>query len=126
MDLDLARQRLAEERERLSQVQSEMADAAVNERESTTELSSLDQHQADIGTELFDRERDLGILEAVEGELAEVERALQRIDEGAYGTCEACGRPIGDERLEAQPYARFCVEDQQQAERESRATDVRE
>lgn len=124
MDLDLARQRLADERERLTQVKAEMEDAGVNERESTAELSSLDQHQADVGTELFDRERDLGILEAVEGELTEVERALQRIDDGTYGTCEACGKPIGDERLEAQPYARLCVEDQQQAERESRATEV--
>ncbi|MFP5326967.1 MAG: TraR/DksA C4-type zinc finger protein [Acidimicrobiia bacterium] len=124
MDLDLARQRLSDERERLTQVKDELKSASENERESTSELSSMDQHQADIATELFDRERDLGILEAVEGELAEVERALGRIDDGSYGTCEACGQPIGDARLEAQPYARLCVEDQQRAERESRATDA--
>lgn len=122
MDLDEARQRLADERERLTQVKDEMQAAAENERESTSELSSMDQHQADVGTELFDRERDLGILEAVEGELTEVERALTRIDEGTYGICEACGKQIADERLEAQPYARLCVQDQEQAERESRAT----
>ena len=122
MDLDEARQRLSDERERLTQVRSELASAGENERESTSELSSMDQHQADVATELFDRERDLGILEAVEGELTEVERALTRIDEGTYGTCEACGKAIGDDRLEAQPYARLCVEDQQQAERESRAS----
>ena len=126
MDLDEARQRLADERERLTLVRNEMESAGENERESTSELSSMDQHQADVGTELFDRERDLGILEAVEGELAEVERALTRIDEGTYGVCEACGKQIGDDRLEAQPYARLCVEDQQQAERESRATDAAE
>lgn len=126
MDLDEARQRLADERERLTHVKDEMKAAGENERESTSELSGMDQHQADVGTELFDRERDLGILEAVEGELTEVERALTRIDEGTYGVCEACGKQIGDERLEAQPYARFCVEDQQQAERESRATDAAE
>lgn len=126
MDLDLARQRLSDERERLTQVKDELKSASENERESTSELSSMDQHQADIATELFDRERDLGILEAVEGELAEVERALGRIDDGSYGTCEACGQPIGDARLEAQPYARLCVEDQQRAERESRATDASE
>lgn len=120
MDPDEARQRLSDERERLTQVKTEMASASENERESTSELSGMDQHQADVGTELFDRERDLGILEAVEGELAEVERALTRIDEGTYGICEACGKEIGDDRLEAQPYARLCVEDQQQAERESR------
>lgn len=126
MDLDLARQRLADERERLTQVKDELKSASENERESTSELSSMDQHQADIATELFDRERDLGILEAVEGELTEVERALWRIDDGSYGICEACGQPIGDDRLEAQPYARLCVEDQQRAERESRATDASE
>lgn len=121
MDVDEARQRLSDERERLTLVKNEMQSAGENERESTSELSGMDQHQADVATELFDRERDLGILEAVEGELAEVERALARIDEGTYGTCEACGKAIGDDRLEAQPYARLCVEDQQQAERESRA-----
>ena len=126
MDLDEARQRLADERGRLTQVKTELESAGENERESTSELSSMDQHQADVGTELFDRERDLGILEAVEGELAEVERALTRIDEGTYGVCEACGKQIGDDRLEAQPYARLCVEDQQQAERESRASDAAE
>jgi DnaK suppressor protein len=126
MDLDEARQRLSDERERLTRVRSELESAGENERESTSELSSMDQHQADVGTELFDRERDLGILEAVEGELTEVERALVRIDEGTYGVCEACGKQIGDDRLEAQPYARLCVEDQQQAERESRATDAAE
>ena len=126
MDLDEARQRLSDERERLTQVKDEMQSAGENERDSTSELSSMDQHQADVGTELFDRERDLGILEAVEGELAEVERALVRIDEGTYGVCEACGKQIGDARLEAQPYARLCVEDQQQAERESRASDAAE
>ena len=126
MDLDEARQRLADERERLTQVKNEMESAGENERESTSELSSMDQHQADVGTELFDRERDLGILEAVEGELTEVERALTRIDEGTYGVCEACGKQIGDDRLEAQPYARLCVEDQEQAERESRALDAAE
>ena len=126
MDLDEARQRLADERERLTQVKNELESAGENERESTSELSSMDQHQADVGTELFDRERDLGILEAVEGELTEVERALTRIDEGTYGVCEACGKQIGDDRLEAQPYARLCVEDQQQAERESRASDAAE
>jgi len=44
--------------------------------------------------------------------------AAHRLDRGTYGTCQACGRPIGDERLEALPATRFCVEDQAKAERE--------
>lgn len=70
-----------------------------------------------VGTETFDRERDLAILEQVEAELSEVERALQRLEAGTYGTCEACGKPIDDARLEAVPAARFCLEDEAAAER---------
>ena len=92
-----------------------------SEEESLSELSSVDQHQADIGTETFEREKDLSILEQVEAELDDVEHALQRLEEGTYGTCEACGKPIEEERLRAMPAARFCVEDQAKAEQEARA-----
>jgi len=90
------------------------------EQESLSELSSVDQHQADTGTETFNRSRDLSILESLEAELTDVEHALGRLDDGTYGTCEACGRRIDDDRLEAMPAARFCLEDQAAAEREAR------
>lgn len=122
MDLDDARRRLDEERTRLEEVKSGFDDLKnESEGESLGELSSVDQHQADVGTETFNRERDLSILERVEGELADIAHALTRIDDGSYGTCEACGKPIGEERLEAMPAARFCLEDQSAAEREARA-----
>jgi RNA polymerase-binding transcription factor DksA len=122
MELDDARRRLDEERARLEEVRGGFDDLhAESEEESLSELSSLDQHQADVGTETFNRERDLSILENVEAELADIEHALRRIDEGTYGTCEACGKPIGDARLEAMPAARFCVDDQATAEQEARA-----
>jgi DnaK suppressor protein len=57
----------------------------------------------------------------VEAELADVEHALRRITEGTYGVCEACGRPIDVDRLEAMPAARLCVEDQAAAERQAKA-----
>jgi RNA polymerase-binding transcription factor DksA len=91
-----------------------------SESDSIGEISSYDQHQADLGTETFEREKDLSILEQVEAELADVAHALERLDDGTYGVCEACGKPIGDERLEALPAARFCVNDQALAEREVR------
>jgi RNA polymerase-binding transcription factor DksA len=121
MDPDQARRLLDSERERLEAMRTEL-DELHNESEddSLSELSSMDQHQADVGTETFNRERDLSILENVEAELADIEHAMRRIDEGSYGTCEACGKPIGDERLEAMPAARFCLEDQATAEREAR------
>ena len=120
MEQEAARQHLSEERERLEAVRVEYADLHnVSEQASLGELSNLDQHQADIGTETFDRERDLSLLEQVEAELADIEHALERLEEGTYGTCEACGKPIGDERLEAVPAARFCLQDQDKAEDEA-------
>jgi RNA polymerase-binding transcription factor DksA len=123
MDTDLARQRLADERARLDGVKSTFDDEGLTEQsesDSVGELSSYDQHQADMGTETFEREKDLSILEQVEAELADVEHALRRLDDGTYGTCEVCGKAIPDERLEAMPAARLCLEHQAEAEREVR------
>lgn len=125
MESEHARTRLDEERERLQALKDEYnAEGLHDETEDASlgELSSLDQHQADVGTETFNRERDLSILEQVETELGDVEHALRRLDDGTYGTCEACGKPIPDERLEALPAARFCLADQAVAERENRPT----
>ncbi|HET7718618.1 MAG TPA: TraR/DksA C4-type zinc finger protein [Acidimicrobiales bacterium] len=127
MDTDQARQRLADERARLDGVKATFDDEGLTEQtemESVGELSSYDQHQADMGTETFEREKDLSILEQVEAELADVEHALRRLDDGTYGTCEVCGKPIPDERLEAMPAARLCLEHQAEAEREVRFSEV--
>lgn len=123
MDDDLARRRLAEERERLVGVRTTFDEehlAEQSETESLGEISSYDQHQADMGTETFEREKDLSILEQIEAELADVEHAIRRLDVGDYGTCEVDGKPIPDERLEAMPAARLCLEHQAAAEREVR------
>lgn len=127
MDADEVKTRLAGERERLEALRASfdeagLGDARESEEVSLSELSTIDQHQADVGTEMFHREADLSILEQVEAELVDVERALERLEAGTYGTCEACGRPIGEERLEALPATRFCVDDQAQAEREARVS----
>ncbi len=128
MDTELVRQRLAEERERLDGVRSTFDAEGLTEQsesDSIGELSSYDQHQADMGTETFEREKDLSILEQVEAELADVEHALRRLDEGTYGTCEVDGKPIPEDRLEAMPAARFCLEHQAEAEREVRISGER-
>jgi RNA polymerase-binding transcription factor DksA len=128
MDIELARQRLGEERARLDGVKSTFDDEHLgdqSETDSVSELSSYDQHQADMGTETFEREKDLSILEQVEAELADVEHALRRLDEGTYGTCEIDGKPIPDDRLEALPAARLCLEHQAEAEREVRVSGER-
>jgi RNA polymerase-binding transcription factor DksA len=128
METQQARALLSSEQARLQAIRDGFTEDGLtteSEEESLSELSSLDQHQADIGTETFNRERDMSILESVEAELADIEHALRRLDEGTYGKCEACGKPIGDARLEAQPAARFCLDDQSEAEREARAPDMR-
>ena len=65
---------------------------------------------ADQGSETFEREKDVAILEQLERDLAEIEAALQRIDEGTYGVDEVTGDPIAAERLEAYPVARTNID----------------
>jgi DnaK suppressor protein len=125
VNVDRARQRLLHERKRLQGINDGLAaEQGVDQSEpdAFSELSLADQHPADLGTEMFEREKDLSIAERIEAELADVRRALKRIDEGTYGICEACGRPIARARLEVRPEARFCVDDQARAEREARAS----
>lgn len=114
-----ARWRLRDELDRLTSVRAVLLGEALDhetEAESVGELSSIDQHPADLGSETFERERELSLLEDVEAEIADVRRALVRLDRGSYGRCEACGRQIPDERLSAVPAARFCFEHQAAAE----------
>ena len=120
MDKATARRRLEAERTRLLGMREDLE----REREETTadgagELSTVDQHPGDNGTETFELEKTVSLLEQMEDELQEVEAAFQRVEAGTYGICQTCGRPIGDERLDAMPAARFCVEDQARAEREA-------
>ena len=120
MDKATARKRLEQERTRLQGIR----DGIQREQDEATsetggELSGFDQHPGDTGTETFEMEKNVSLLEQVDDELDEVEAAFGRLERGEYGRCQACGRPIGDERLEAMPATRFCVEDQAKAERES-------
>lgn len=117
------RERLIQERERLRRLRAQVdaGDSAAEGPEAATlaELSSADQHPADVGSELFERTKDRSIIAGLDAQLEDVERALGKMDQGTYGRCEACGRPIPKERLEAMPTARFCVDDQERAEREA-------
>jgi RNA polymerase-binding transcription factor DksA len=115
MDLEAVRRRLLDERaqrqaiaERLRREETEPVEAS--------ELSKVDQHQAELGTETFERERDLTALAILTDELADIELALRKLGDGSYGICEECGKPIGEERLAAKPWARLCIADQVRAE----------
>lgn len=122
MDKRTARKLLQEERERLEELLGAVSIDVRQDGEQQAvagELSSEDQHPADLGTDTFERSRDASIAQNLEAQLRDVSRALKRIGEGTYGTCEACGRRIEKERLEARPASRYCVEDQERAEREA-------
>jgi RNA polymerase-binding transcription factor DksA len=120
MDKATARRRLEQERTRLQGIRDDLEREQEESSAATaSELSSFDQHPGDTGTETFEKEKNVSVLEQVEDELREIDDAFQRLERGTYGTCLACGRPIGDERLEAMPATRFCVEDQAKAEREA-------
>ena len=121
MDVSHTRQLLEKERGRLQSIVSgisEEHDLEENGSGPTTvsELSSADQHQADLASETFEREKDFAVLETMQKELLEVEAAFARLDDGSYGRCEVCGKPIGEDRLKAKPTARLCVDDQKAEE----------
>jgi len=117
LDLEAIRAGLEKERERL-----QAAMQGVNHGQSlldeTGDLSvGTDDHLADTATETFMRELDGGLEENAEHLLHEIDGALRRIDEGTYGTCSACGRPISEERLQAVPWATLCLDDKRSQER---------
>ena len=80
------------------------------------ELSHLDQHPADEGTETFERELDATTEAFFEEELRRIEEARRALAEGRYGRCVVCGKPIPPERLKAMPEAIRCVEHQREFE----------
>ncbi|GGD67102.1 TraR/DksA C4-type zinc finger protein [Paenibacillus nasutitermitis] len=79
--------------------------------DSIGELSAYDNHPADLGTETFERGRDMAVDDSLQNRLDEVNEALARMKEGTYGQCKVCGQPIGYERLQALPAALTCIED---------------
>lgn len=78
--------------------------------ESVGELSSYDNHPADEGSELYEREKDIALSEHYRNELSDISKALQAIEHGTYGRCEICGKEIALQRLEALPTTTYCIE----------------
>lgn len=115
IDTSEFRERLEAERGRLlNAVTFLKTENPVSLEDELGELGGLgaDNHLGDIASATFDRGLDQGLEEGAQQTLREVEAALRRIDEGTYGTCLACGGPIGAERLRALPWARLCIDDQ--------------
>jgi DnaK suppressor protein len=113
VDTSVARSRLEEQR---AQLQSDDRALIAEQAPADLHLAHLSQHPADYGTELSDAEREDAVRGSVERQITQIEEALQRIEDGSYGTCVVCGKQIPDERLEARPEAIRCIEHQEEYE----------
>ena len=111
MDADHARELLSRERRRIEEALARLRP------ESDEELSHLDQHPGDQGTDVFEAERDEGLTENLEDELSAIERAEKRLEEGTFGLSVESGEPIPDGRLEAIPWAERTAPEQERYDR---------
>ena len=103
----------------LDQMQS-VAQDSLRSRAENNEASAVGQHQADAGSDAYEKDFALSLLSQEQDALYEIEEALKRIELGTYGVCEMSNKAIPHARLEAIPFARFTVDCQQQLEKENR------
>ena len=103
---------LLEKRGEILRNVNEIEDEALKKSrvDATGDLSSMPIHMADIGTDNYEQEFALGLMDSERKLLQEIDDALQRIAQKTYGICETTAKPIAKARLEAKPWARYCVE----------------
>jgi RNA polymerase-binding transcription factor DksA len=123
---------LAKQQEKLLQLRDSLLDAMagvakdnLRSRAEGSEASAFGMHQADAGSDAYDRDFALSLLSQEQDALYEIEEALKRIELGSYGVCEMSGKPIAHARLEALPFARYTVECQSQLEKQSKVSRAR-
>lgn len=114
------RQRLIELRDSLLDAMEGVARDTLRARPEGSEASAFGMHQADAGSDAYDRDFALNMLSKEQDALYEIEEALRRVEQGTYGRCEMSGKWIPQARLEAIPFARYTVECQAQLEKENR------
>jgi RNA polymerase-binding transcription factor DksA len=124
---------LQKQKERLLALRDGMLDSMagvakdnLRSRAEGSEASAFGMHQADAGSDAYDRDFALSLLSQEQDALYEIEEALKRIEAGTYGICEMSGKQIPHLRLEAIPFARFTVECQSQIEKQKKATRIRQ
>jgi len=121
------------QKDKLLQLRDAMVDSMAGVAQDTlrsraegSEASAFGMHQADAGSDAYDRDFALSLLSQEQDALYEIDQALKRIEVGTYGVCEMSGKPIPHARLEAIPFARFTVECQSQLEKQSKQSRVRQ
>src|SRR3954447_19809560 len=122
-----------QQRDKLLQLRDAMVDSMAGVAQDTlrsraegSEASAFGMHQADAGSDAYDRDFALSLLSQEQDALYEIDQALKRIEMGTYGVCEMSGKQIPKARLEAIPFARFTVECQSQLEKQNKASRVRQ
>jgi RNA polymerase-binding protein DksA len=110
-DVQAFKERLLMLRSRLRGDVTQLAESALkkNRTQSNGDLSSMPIHMADIGSDNFEQEFTLSLIESDGNTLAKIEAALDRVEDGSYGLCEECGAKIPKQRLLAVPYATMCI-----------------
>lgn len=104
------RKKLQEEQARLRKEIEKIEQDISYADSSPSELAHYDQHPADVASDTFEKEKDMAIRDNWRETMGRIDEAIGKIDRGTYGECDRCGRDISMERLEAVPYAIYCVE----------------
>ena len=113
-EIDELRTRLVSEREELAAQLTTIEDQAFAATQSDMSGDvGVDDESADAGTATFEREKELSIEQNVRDLIQKIDRALKRIEDGTYGICEVCGKPIEKARIKALPYVDLCIKDAQ-------------
>jgi RNA polymerase-binding protein DksA len=109
------------QRQRLLELKDTLLDAmrgvARDNLHAGSETSAFGMHQADAGSDAYDRDFALSMLSKEQSSLYEIDEALKRIDDGTYGVCDLCEKPIKHDRLEALPFTRYTVDCQAELEK---------
>ena len=112
---------LTKQRQRLLELKDTLLDAmrgvARDNLHAGSETSAFGMHQADAGSDAYDRDFALSMLSKEQGSLYEIDEALKRIDDNSYGVCDLCEKPIKHDRLEALPFTRYTVDCQAELEK---------
>ena len=117
-ELDGYRKSLLDEKQRLSAALEYLhTENPGAEEEDALELATFQEHLAEVGSVTLDREIDYSLEEVAQEGLAAIAAALERIEQGSFGSCASCGEPIAAERLAALPWARLCIDCKRHEER---------
>src|SRR5215813_10513604 len=120
------KQKLLQLRDAVVDSMAGVAQGTLRSRAEGSEASAFGMHQADAGSDAYDRDFALSLLSQEQDALYEIEEALKRVDAGTYGICEMSGKQIPHAWLEAIPFARFTVECQTQIEKQKKAMRIRQ